>query len=186
MGTIFFTVESIPPTDLEDFEDLDVFGNSSTENSAGSCLAFGMAKKQQFSGRFWNLPQRQLLSLWALRANQHHRHFASGFIKLRHKPQLIGVARQTSHRELAKRAFAGRLWRLIILSALKTAGGIHGDSLCRKVGQSLSMLGQFRNLPVFHPRQYHRQHDRTGRVENCTRSSILSLQSFLVSLCWLT
>jgi hypothetical protein len=97
-----------------------------------------MAKRQQFSGLFGDLPHRKRLALWAFRANQHHRHFAGGFTKLRHKPQLIGAARQTSHRELAKRAFAGRLRRLIILSALKTAGGIHGDSLCRKVGQSLS------------------------------------------------
>jgi len=97
-----------------------------------------MAKKQQFSGLFEDSPHRKRLALWAFRANQHHRHFAGGFIKLRQKPQLIGAARQTSHRELAKRAFAGRLRRLRILSALKTAGGIHGDRLRRKVGQSLS------------------------------------------------
>jgi hypothetical protein len=53
-----------------------------------------MAKKQQFSGLFGDLPHRKRLALWAFRANQHHRHFAGGFIKLRHKPQLIGAARQ--------------------------------------------------------------------------------------------
>ena len=133
------TLGTIPPTDFEDFEGLLGFDNCSTENSACSCLSFGMAKKQQFSGLFEDSPHRKRLALWAFRANQHHRHFACAFVKLRHKPQLIGAARQTPDRELPKRAFAWRLWRLIILSALKTAGGIHGDSLCRKVGQSLSM-----------------------------------------------
>ena len=137
------TLGAIPPTGFDIFEDLRGFGNSSSENSVSSCLSFGMAKKQQFSGLFADLPHRKRLALWAFRANQHHRHFAFAFIKLRHKPQLIGAARQTSHRKLAKRAFAGRLRRLIILSALKTAGGIHGDSLCRKVGQPLSTVGNW-------------------------------------------